>query len=326
MTRIFVSLGIVAAVILALFGGVQPGVQANHPKPIVRLVQVIDTARQGVTVQTSLAVDGNQNTYLVDGTQDNPRILKYDKHGRFVLAWGSKGSGPGQFEFWPSTPDGGPSCGFIAVDSHGNVFVSDGYNNRVQKFDAHGRFLMQFGEAGTANGQFDPTGPGPIYIDRQDNIWVSTFPRVQKFDARGHFLASYGSAGSGDGEFMGAGLGAIDRQGNMYIVDLLNARVQKLDAHGHFVKAWGTPGTGDGQFFLPVAITLDDAGRLYVADNTNRIQVFTTDGKYLGQWTQPGNGYPPFGNGISGLTSNRHGDIYVADWPTPAIYVFRAHP
>jgi DNA-binding beta-propeller fold protein YncE len=121
-------------------------------------------------------------------------------------------------------------------------------------------------------------------------------------------------------------MGALDSQGNMYIADLLNARVQKLDANGQFLMEWGTPGTGPGQFFWPVAIVLDDGGRLYVADNSNRIQVFTTDGQYLGEWSEPGKGYPPFGFGISGLTIDWKGDIYVADWPNPAIYVFRTRP
>ncbi len=117
------------------------------------------------------------------------------------------------------------------MDSLGYVYVSDAFNFRVQKFDSYGNFVLQFGEQGSGDGQFE--GPGPLYVDKQDHVWVSTFPRVQKFDSQGHFLASYGSAGSGPGQFTGAAMGTIDSQGNMYIADLLNARVQKLDANGH---------------------------------------------------------------------------------------------
>ena len=293
-------------------------------KPIVQLVRAIDLSPQGVTSPIALAVDADQNAYVVDNTA-NPRVLKYDKRGRFVLAWGEKGSGPGQFEFLPPTPDDGPAAGFIAVDSRGYVYVSDAYNFRVQKFDANGHFVMQFGEPGTGDGQFDPPATGPIYIDRRDNVWVSTFPRAQKFDSQGHFLAAYGSAGAGPGQFSGAALGAIDDQGNLYIADLFNARVQKLNARGQFVKVWGTSGTADGQFAFPVGIVLDDEGRLYVSDNSNRIQVFTTDGRFIGKWTEPGKGYPPFSD-FAGIAIDRKGDIYVAAGPTPAIYVFRAGP
>ncbi len=320
MNRKITVLVIIGIIMLALFIGAQYTVQAVIDKPIVRLVRSINFSPQGVILPVSLAVDKDLNTYVIDGTAENPRVLKYDKQGRFLLEWGSRGSGPGQFEFWPANPDE-PNAGFIAVDSQGLVYVSDSYNYRVQKFDPQGHFLMQFGELGTEEWQF-VGGPGPIYIDKQDNVWVSTFPRVQKFDTQGNFLASYGTAGSGPGQFNGAGLGAIDSFGNMYIADLLNTRVQKLDASGNFLMAWGTSGTENGQFFMPVAIVLDDAGRLYIADMTDRIQVFNTDGQYLGQWTEPGMGYPPF-SPLSGLAIDRKGDIYVTDI---AIYVFRTRP
>jgi hypothetical protein len=46
----------------------------------------------------------------------------------FVLQWGKKGSGPGQFNF----PIG------IAINSSDEVFVTDFYNARVQKFSDQG--------------------------------------------------------------------------------------------------------------------------------------------------------------------------------------------
>ena len=312
----------ITLVLAGLFARDQQDVLARGDKLIVHLVRTIDFIPQGVTFSFSLAVDGKGNSYIVDNSAENPRVLKYDKQGRFLLEWGGRGSGEGQFEFWPQNPEDGPNAGFVAVDSRGYVYVSDAYNFRVQKFDSHGDFIMQFGEPGTGDGQFDPPNSGPIYVDKQDNIWVSTFPRVQKFDSQGNFLASYGSEGTGPGQFTGAGLGAIDSHGNMYITDLFNARVQKLDANGKFLKEWGTPGTGEGQFFMPVGIVLDNSGRLYVTDNTNRIQVFTTNGRYLGQWSEPGHGYPPF-IPLSGIAIDRKGDIYVDDI---AIYVFRIRP
>ena len=47
----------------------------------------------------------------------------------------------------------------IAVDSDGNVLVTDWRNDRVQKFDADGRFLMSFGNSGSGEGEFNrPNG------------------------------------------------------------------------------------------------------------------------------------------------------------------------
>src|SRR5881394_1013308 len=75
----------------------------------------------------------------------------------FLLAWGSFGSGAGQFQF--------PHC--IAVSPDGSVYVSDTFNDRVQRFHANGGYLGQWGSHGTGNGQFD--GPAGIAMDASGN-------------------------------------------------------------------------------------------------------------------------------------------------------------
>ena len=105
-------------------------------------------------------------------------MLKYDKDGNFVTEWGSRGSGEGQFEFIPPNPDEGPDAGFVAIDGEGNVLVSDAYNGRIQKFDPDGKFLSQFGSIGPAEDQFDKI-LGPVYVDSEGNIYVSSFPRCR---------------------------------------------------------------------------------------------------------------------------------------------------
>src|SRR5207247_670803 len=59
--------------------------------------------------------------------------------GIFVATWGSAGSGNGQFD--------GPKA--VATDLNGNVFVTDTFNNRIEKFDNDGVFLAAWGGAGT---------------------------------------------------------------------------------------------------------------------------------------------------------------------------------
>ena len=78
---------------------------------------------------------------------------------RFVSKWGSFGSGDGQF----SSPQG------IAVDSSGNVYVTDTQNNRIQKFDSSDTFLTKWGSFGTGNIQFD--SPQGIAIDSSGNVY-----------------------------------------------------------------------------------------------------------------------------------------------------------
>jgi tripartite motif-containing protein 71 len=94
---------------------------------------------------TDVAVDPSGSfsgkfVYVVDSRND--RIQKFYSNGfddmaRPLKMWGSPGSGPGQF----NNPNG------IAVDSLGMVYVSDTDNNRIQKFDSNGKFIINWGSA-----------------------------------------------------------------------------------------------------------------------------------------------------------------------------------
>ncbi|MHB9037479.1 MAG: lectin like domain-containing protein [Armatimonadota bacterium] len=88
-----------------------------------------------------------------------------------VATWGNKGSKDGEF----LSPTG------IMADASGNLYVSDYFNNRIQKFDSTGKFLGKWGTQGTSGGEFNqPVGIRP---DADGNIYVvDTYnDRVQKF-------------------------------------------------------------------------------------------------------------------------------------------------
>ena len=59
----------------------------------------------------------------------NDRIQKFSSNGTFITKWGSTGTADRQFH----SPSG------VAVDSSGNVYVSDSTNNRVQVFGRNAR-------------------------------------------------------------------------------------------------------------------------------------------------------------------------------------------
>jgi DNA-binding beta-propeller fold protein YncE len=80
--------------------------------------------------------------------------MKFSKDGKFLLSWGKKGTGPGDF---------GELHG-IAVDSTGRVFVADRGNSRVQIFDANGKYLDEWKQFGRPSG---------IYIDANDTLYVT---------------------------------------------------------------------------------------------------------------------------------------------------------
>lgn len=100
-------------------------------------------------------------------TPVSPSVKTYE----FETAWGSLGSGDGQF----NNPAG------IVVDSSGNIFVADFYNHRIQKFTSSGVFITKWGSQGSGNGQFDR--PEGVAVDSSGNVYVAdTYNhRIQKF-------------------------------------------------------------------------------------------------------------------------------------------------
>ena len=56
-----------------------------------------------------------------------------DRNGDWVKSWGERGRNPGQF----NTPHS------IAADAHGNIYVADRGNRRIQVFDGDGKFLRE---------------------------------------------------------------------------------------------------------------------------------------------------------------------------------------
>ena len=119
-----------------------------------------------------------------------------------VGAWGKTGTGNSQFS----------GTGGIAVDAHGNVYVADRDNNRVQVFSASGSFLRKWGSIGTGDGQF--TGADDIAVAPDGSIWVADDggSRYQQFTSGGTFktavtLASElarGVAVDANGDLLGA--------------------------------------------------------------------------------------------------------------------------
>src|SRR5262245_6092467 len=137
---------------------------------------------------------------------------------RFLQEWGKQGTEPGEFRF----PIG------IATNRADEVFVTDHYNNRVQKFDSAGKLL--------ANIEVLPN-PGGIAIDESGSIFVSHFPasrlseqttpdRVSVHDKDGNLVGEWGSSGTEDGQFSWPGGIAISRNGRVYVADQTNRRVQ----------------------------------------------------------------------------------------------------
>jgi len=114
--------------------------------------------------------------------------------------------GPGAAAGAPAGGGGGETAGpfitfnretDIAWDPQGNMFVSDGYNNkRVVKIDKNGNFVKQFGSRGRGPGQFEDVHT--IQVDHQGNVYVGdrSNKRLDVFDNDGNFKTAYINVGS----------------------------------------------------------------------------------------------------------------------------------
>jgi sugar lactone lactonase YvrE len=206
----------------------------------------------------------------------------------FLGAWGTVGSGPGQF----ALPDG------IAVDNGGSVWVADRDNNRIQKFTADGRYLPfpAFRHQGPSPKPGRINYPYKALPDALGNLYVADGHnnRIQEFSPTGKLIRTFGKRGSGPGELWQPRGLAIDPFGNLWVADHENARVVKFSRTGRFLGMWGAHGAdgsyggGWGEFNSPRGLSSDSKGNIYVADDANhRIVKMANDGTVLALWGRP---------------------------------------
>lgn len=100
----------------------------------------------------------NGDIFVVEGHASGPdanaRVLKFDRTGKFLLTWGRKGTGPGEFDQ--------PHA--LAMDSQGRLFVADRTNDRIQIFTQDGKLLDTWFQFSRASG---------LFIDAHDILYVA---------------------------------------------------------------------------------------------------------------------------------------------------------
>lgn len=134
------------------------------------------------------------------------------------------------------------------------------------------------------------TVPHAIRVDGNGDVWTtdSVSSVITKFTPAGEKLLEISVGGQPQpGKVSGATDIAFGPSGRVFIADGYgNARILEYTTDGKKVREWGTAGTGPGQFRVPHSIIIDKDGVIYVADRENgRIERFTLDGKFLGEWT-----------------------------------------
>ncbi len=150
-------------------------------------------------------------TFFVSDGYVNTRVVKFDKNGKFLMTWGTKGKGPGQFDLPHS----------IDIDAQRRVYVADRSNSRIQIFDENGKYLSEWDNI---------RQPYHIMITADQHLWVAdgVTNKFLKYDLNGKLLYSWGTYGSFPGAFWGVHQFSVDSAGNLYAAETFGGRTQKF--------------------------------------------------------------------------------------------------
>ncbi|MES2776068.1 MAG: hypothetical protein V4722_17965 [Bacteroidota bacterium] len=291
----------------------------------------------------SMAADNQNNIYWSDRVSGRIRKLNTNGIVSTIAGTGIPGfSGDGGLATNArlSLPNA------IAIDTGGNIFISDFGPRRVRKIGTDGIIITVGGNGGSGfSGDGGPaisaqiSTPNGLVADNRGNIFVSDRDnqRVRKIASNGIIstIAGNGTAGfSGDGAnavlaslVYPADL-ALDTAGNLLISDQGNARVRKVNLTTGIISTIAGNGStgfsGDGGPAVaaginPGAIAVDTLGNVFVTDHNGYIRKVNTAGiisSVAGGGTSYGEGVPPNTTQIkapSGITIDMQGNLYLTD-------------
>jgi NHL repeat/WD40-like Beta Propeller Repeat len=202
---------------------------------------------------------------------------------------GLEGAGAGQFDLAEG----------IAVNASGDIFVRerDGFgqgNNRVQKFDSAGRFLLMFG--GEVN-KTKSTEVGTSEAERN---------RCTKAQLEGGDACGIGTAGAGQGQFGASNASgiALGSSGQLFVGDV--ERIQRFNSEGEYQGE--TPVSGKTAFYLAIDPISGDfyvtAGSGGVEEHVRKLDSAT--GAEIGQLKGTGGGQ-------GAVATDFAGNVYMTD-------------
>ena len=239
----------------------------------------------------------------------------------YSAQFGTAGTAAGQF----SAPAG------VAVDqSSGDIYVTDQSNNRVEKFDAGGGFLLAFTGEATPAGSFsspasaavDPTS-GDVYVADAGN------DAVDEFSATGAYLSQLDASGTPAGAFSYPSGVAIDpSNGDIYVADEFNDVVDVFDKAGSFVTSFdGSSAPGGEPFSYPSSVSVDSDSRVYVLDaGKSQVEEYASHGaafiRTLPSSSPQAVSVDPGSNDVYVGASNSTGQYQVSEYDPSGTFVY----
>jgi len=229
----------------------------------------------------------------------------------------------------------------VAVDSSGNVFVTDMSNQAIRKITSAGvvSTFAGTGSPGFANGTGTAASfyyPQGVAVDSGGNVFVADTSNysIRKITPSGEVstFAGTGSPGFVNGTGTAASFGyptgvAVDSSGNVFVVDYSNHAIRKITHAGEVstLAGTGSPGFANGtgtaaSFNYPQGVAVDSSNNVLVADLGNHaIRKITSSGMVS---TLAGTGIQGFVNGTGtaasfyspqGVAVDSSGNVVVAD-------------
>jgi tetratricopeptide (TPR) repeat protein/sugar lactone lactonase YvrE len=287
-----------------------------------------------------IAVDGSGNIYVAESA--NHTIRKITPDGLVSTLAGVAGSSGNANGTGGAARFNGPEG--LALDSVGNLYVSDSNNHTIRRITTAGVVSTVAGLAGRY-GSADGAGsvaqfrnPTSVALDAAGNVYVADFNNfaVRKITPAGvvSTLAGLSTCGSTDGtgpaaRFKSPYYLTVDDAGIVYVTDTDNFTVRKITRDGvvsTLAGLAGSNGSADGpgnvaRFAQTEGIALDGAGNVYVADyGFSTIRKITSDGTVSTLAGLAGNGGTADGLGSAarfqnprGVALDNAGNLYIAD-------------
>jgi uncharacterized protein (TIGR03437 family) len=235
------------------------------------------TAAQ-LNTPSGVAADTSGNMYIADSA--NYRIRKVSSGNISTVAGDGHLSFSGENILATNAQLNSPHG--VAVDSAGNLYLSDTSNNVVRRVGTDGKISTLAGPSAQMN------SPHGLAVDAASNVYVADTgnARVLKITPSGGVTTA---AAADTAQLVSPTGVAVDKAGNLYIADMGNNRVRKVSAAGTVTTVAGTGVqgfAGDGQPATsaqlngPRGVAVDSAGNVYIADTgNNAVRMVSTDGR-----------------------------------------------
>ncbi len=217
----------------------------------------------------------------------------------------------------------------LAVDTSGDIFISESKEHSIKKFNEDGELLHSFGSEGDGRGQFEL--PAGIVIDNNNFVYIadSRNKRVQIFEMKSSGKPLKRESQSVSHIYYDSELQAekslidvhVDEEGNVLA---LAGKGGYLLYKGIDNRIIAEPGKNPGQLRKAKAIDFGPDGNIYVADTgNNRVQIFDRQGKHIYAFGKKGSKTGQF-KSPQGIAVNSKGILYVADSGNHRIQIFNS--